>query len=246
MIDLDAAVDGILQSSAASGKPLGVVVAGHNGSGKSTLWRRHLSPKIQIPLINADRMMLSVLPEPDSQGRLVSWASSLRDTNESWMRVAQKGVEAFVVQAMINKVAFAMETVFSHWIERADGTFSSKVDLIEQMQSAGYFVLLAFVGLTNSALSIARVQTRVAEGGHDVPLAKLYPRFERTQRAIRAALPIADASLLVDNSFDARRAFSVCRVQLRDEETFDLRRAAPSAPSAILEWLDLVSPIGRG
>src|SRR5277367_4893199 len=109
------------------------------------------------------------------------------------------------------------------------------------MQSAGYFVLLAFVGLTNSALSVARVQTRVSEGGHDVPLAKLYSRFERAQRAIRAALPIADASLLVDNSFDARRAFSVCRVQLRDEETFDLRRADSSAPSAILEWLDQVS-----
>ncbi len=242
MIDLVAAVDRVLQTQAVSGKPLGVVVAGHNGSGKSTMWRKHLSPKIQIPLVNADRMMLSILPEPDARGRLESWAAALRDKNESWMRVAQRGVEAFVAQAMQNKVPFAMETVFSYWIERPDGTVASKIELIEQMQAAGYFVLLAFVGLANSALSIVRVQTRVAMGGHDVPLDKLLARFGRTQLAIRAACRVADATVLVDNSLDEKSAFSVCRIQLRDDEVFDLRRTGPPVP-AIRAWLNIVSPM---
>ncbi|MDT0510170.1 hypothetical protein [Novosphingobium sp. MMS21-SN21R] len=55
------------------------------------------------------------------------------------------------------KVPFAMETVFSYWEEQPDGTVLSKIDLIEDMQRAGYFVLLFFVGLTNSELSILRV-----------------------------------------------------------------------------------------
>jgi predicted ABC-type ATPase len=42
-------------------KPLTIVLAGHNGSGKSTMWRRALSNQLQSPLINADRMMLSIL-----------------------------------------------------------------------------------------------------------------------------------------------------------------------------------------
>jgi predicted ABC-type ATPase len=244
MIDLAAAVDRVLQVQAASGKPLGVILAGHNGSGKSTMWRKHLSPRIRIPLVNADRMMLSVLPEPGRRGRLAPWATELRDTDESWMRIAQKGVEAFVAQAMLNQVPFAMETVFSYWNERPDGTIASKIELIEQMQVAGYFVLLVFVGLTNSALSIARVQTRVAMGGHDVARDKLLARFGRTQRAIGAASRIADATVLVDNSLDEKRAFSVCRIQLRDEQVFDLRRTDAPPPPSILAWLDIICPLG--
>jgi predicted ABC-type ATPase len=239
---LEAAVDRVLQVQVDSRKPLGIVLAGHNGSGKSTLWREHLSPKLQIPLVNADRMMLSILPEPSKRGQLVGWARALRDSDESWMRVAQKGVEAFVAQAMLNKVPFGMETVFSHWIERPDGTLESKIVLIEQMQFAGYFVVLLFVGLASSDLSIFRVQSRVATGGHDVPIEKLKARFGRTQRAIRAASAIADATLLVDNSAEKSRAFSVCHIRLRDEEIFDTRKTA-TPPPGIQAWFDIVSPI---
>jgi predicted ABC-type ATPase len=242
MTTLGDAVDRILKAQALSVKPLGVVLAGHNGSGKSTMWRKHLSSKFRIPLVNADRMMLAVLPESNN-GRLVRWARELRDNDQSWMRVAQKGVEAFVAQAMANKVPFAMETVFSHWRERPDGVIESKIRLIEQMQDAGYFVLLCFVGLTNASLSVARVQTRVASGGHEVPLQKLLERFPRTQRAIRSASPIADATILFDNSLDQLRAFSVCRIQLRDEPVFDLRGIDPPPPPAIREWLDIVAPL---
>ena len=49
------------------------------------------------------------------------------------MRVAQKGVEAFVAQAMAQKVPFAMETVFSYWQELPGGRIASKIDLIRQM-----------------------------------------------------------------------------------------------------------------
>ena len=198
MKTLVGAMSEVLEAQRLSAKPLGIVVSGHNGSGKSTMWRRHLSAKLQIPLINADRMMLAVLPEPDSRGRLVQWAAKLRDADPSWMRVAQKGVEAFVAHAIANKAPFAMETVFSYWRERPDGTIDSKIQLIEQMQKEGYFVLLCFVGLANASLSVARVRTRVARGGHDVPLQKLLDRFPRTRRAIRDAAVVADATILLD------------------------------------------------
>jgi predicted ABC-type ATPase len=244
MRTISGAVSRVLKAQTSSGKPLGVILAGHNGSGKSTMWRKHLQSKLRIPLVNADRMMMAVLPEPGRNGRLPNWAQTLRDTDESWMRVAQKGVEAFVAQAMTNAVPFAMETVFSHWRERPDGTAESKIALIEQMQGAGYFVLLCFVGLTSAALSIARVETRVLDGGHDVPIEKLVERFPRTQRAIRHAASIADATILSDNSLDEETAFAVCRIQLRNEEVFDLRRREAAPDAAIRAWLDVVSPLG--
>jgi hypothetical protein len=89
------------------------------------MWRQLL----EMPLINADRMMLSILPEPGEDRHLVPWAARLRDRDIGWMRVAQQGVQAFAGHAMAERVPIAMETVFSYWEEQADGRIASKIDL---------------------------------------------------------------------------------------------------------------------
>ncbi len=252
MTTLVEAVAAIVLAKDKAGKPLAVVVAGHNGSGKSTMWTKTLSPMLRMPLVNADRMMLSILPEPEprpegsrcegAKDRLPEWASVLRDTDEGWMSVAQKGVEAFVVQAMAHRVPFAMETVFSHWRPLGNGRFESKIDRMRDMQRSGYFVLLVFVGLANVQTSIARVQMRIGQGGHAVPQNKLIERFPRTQAAIAAAIPVADAAILTDNSRGPDQAFTVCRVQLGKQGLYDVRDNLPVVPPEIAAWLHKVSP----
>jgi len=205
------------------------------------MWLRSLAPTLRIPLINADRMFLSILPEASEGGHLARWAAELRDTDQQWMRVAQLGVQAFVGHAMDAKIPFAMETVFSHWRETPDGRIESKIDLIRDMQAAGYFVLLLFVGLSNAELSILRVRTRVFSGGHDVEEAALRSRFPRTQKAISAAIPVADAAILADNSRAEDQAFTVCGVRLGTRSLYDIRDAE-SVPPAISAWIDQVIP----
>jgi predicted ABC-type ATPase len=241
LIALSAAVDLILTAQRETEKPLAIILAGHNGSGKSTMWRKVLADRLQLPLINADRMMLSILPEANSDGAIPDWAKALRDTHQGWMTVGQQGVLAFICYAMAQKVPFAMETVFSDWRVDDDGTVHSKIELIRDMQAAGYFVLLLFVGLANADLSILRVQTRVAEHGHDVELDKLVRRFPRTQRAIREAIAVADAAILTDNSRTPREAFTVSRVQIGADAAYDLRDEH-AAPAMIVEWLNIISP----
>jgi len=244
MTSIADAVQKALTEQSSSQKPLAVILAGHNGAGKSTMWVDHLSADLQIPLVNADRIMMSILPEVRRDEKLPPWAQTLRDTDEGWMAVAQKGVEAFVAQAMGQGVPFAMETVFSHWRELENGKIESKVDLIRQMQRTGYFVLLFFVGLSNVDLSIARVITRVAKGGHDVGHDRLTSRFPRTRKAIRLASTIADATIFMDNSRELKDAFTVCRIQLREKEIFDIRVASDKCPDAVItEWLDVVWPL---
>lgn len=238
---LEDALAAVQLAQEGSGKPLAVVLAGHNGSGKSTLWYKRLAPKLEIPLVNADRMMLSILPEPDERRRLADWARKLRDENTSWMRVAQKGVEAFVAQAMGQRVPFAVETVFSHLREKNGKIVESKIDLIREMQAAGYFVLLVFVGLTSVDLSIGRVLSRTAQGGHRVPIDKLRERFPRTQRVMALARDVADASMLVDNSRSEKKAFTPCRVQIESRAEYDVRSTG-HVPAPIAGWLDIVSP----
>lgn len=222
-------------------KPLAIIVAGHNGSGKSTMWYDYLVDEIQMPLINADRMMMSVLPPPGQDGHLRPWATVLRDNDVGWMAICQKGVEGFTAQAKNSKIPFAVETVFSHWQRREDGTYASKIRLIQDLQADGYFVLLIFVGLARPTLSLARVATRAARGGHDVMHEKLLSRFQRTQQAIRHAVPIADAAILLDNSRDPSRAFTMCYVGMGDDVLYDIR-TGDDAPDDITSWLNIVAP----
>lgn len=226
-------------------KPIAYVVAGHNGSGKSTLWRERLAPGLRVPLINADRLTLSILPEPGANGRLVAWARELRDENENWQRVSQEAVQAFTSIVMGQKMAFAFETVFSDWRPQPDGTIASKIDLIRNLQKAGYAVVLLFVGLASAELSIARVQTRVANGGHSVRLDRLRSRFPRTQLAIRHAVDVADVTLMFDNSGPLAAAFTLARFCTPDSVTYDVRDDPASQSVAALAsgWLSIVAPL---
>jgi hypothetical protein len=105
---LSEAVGQVLESQRQTQRPLAIVLAGHNGSGKSTMWRLSLADTLRMPLINADRMMLAILPEPGDDGRLTGWATILRDNDRGWMGVAQQGVNAFVGHAMGAKVPFGI------------------------------------------------------------------------------------------------------------------------------------------
>jgi len=97
------------------GRPAAFVLAGHNGSGKSTLWHQRLVSTLEMPLINADRLTASILPDADERHRLPTWAQRLRDEDARWQELSQQGVRAFKQLVMQRRIPFAFETVFSHW-----------------------------------------------------------------------------------------------------------------------------------
>lgn len=226
-------------------RPVALVLAGHNGSGKSTLWYQRLADHLQIPLVNADRLTMSILPEPSGNPpRVPAWAQRLRDESTIWHSLSQSGVRLFRELIMEQRQAFAFETVFSHWKELPSGKVESKIDDIKAMQIRGYMVVLVFVGLTALQLSILRVQNRKRTGGHDVPTDKLTDRFPRTQKAIGAASKVADLTLMVDNSLDETRAFQLVRAQRKRSVLFDARdpgyQVANDIRAAATPWLDKV------
>jgi predicted ABC-type ATPase len=227
-------------------KPVAFVLAGHNGSGKSTLWNEKLSPELKIPLVNADRLTLSFLPERVSGDALPKWAQDLRDGDERWQRISQQAVRTFTSLIMEQRLPFAFETVFSHWERRSDGShFSSKIDEIRNLRNAGYFVVLLFVGLASAQLSILRVETRVRSGGHTVSTRRLKERYPRTQAAIAAAAPLADLTIMFDNSRDANHAFSLVRAQRGRRILFDCRMkrfyVRPELRRVAMTWLPKVA-----
>lgn len=236
-----------LLKSIAGDKPLAIVLAGHNGSGKSTLWYDKLADVLQIPLINADRLTLSILPAPaGSPPVLRPWAVDLRDNDERWQKLSQEGVQLFMGLIMEQRMPFAFETVFSYLQRHEDGTYSSKEEIIRALQAAGYAVVLLFVGLASAELSILRVATRRLQGGHDVPEDKLRQRFPRTQEAIRLAAPLADMVLMFDNSRSIEKAFTLVRVQAKTSVIYDCRKREFGEDDELIQvastWLSMTAP----
>ncbi|MCU1295910.1 MAG: Zeta toxin family protein [Acidobacteriaceae bacterium] len=239
---------GLLTAAVEGDKPVAIVLAGHNGSGKSTLWYDKLADNLKIPLVNADRLTMSILPPPLDQAQtLRPWAASLRDKDERWQKLSQEGVQLFMGLIMDQHMPFAFETVFSYLKKQTDGSYKSKADTIIALQKAGYFVILLFVGLASPELSILRVNTRRLQGGHDVPEAKLKQRFPRTQEAVRLAAPVSDMTIMFDNSRTIDKAFSLVRAQTKTKVTYDCRDSKFTQEQELIDvadaWLSKVAPL---
>jgi predicted ABC-type ATPase len=67
----------------------------------------------------------------------------------------------------------------------------------------GIEVRVWYVGLATPELHLARVQTRVARGGHDIPESKIRERFERSRVNLIRLLPHLTELRVFDNSVDA-------------------------------------------
>jgi predicted ABC-type ATPase len=152
------------------------LIAGINGAGKTSLYQDFLAPRTPgAEFVNADD--LEAQRWPDEVGKHSYRAGELAARRRDELIAAGR--------------TFVTETVFSH---------PSKLALVERAQAAGFEVVLYHVHVASPELAIARVQTRVAAGGHDVPSETVIARFPRTLDLIRQAVLRADRAYVFDNS----------------------------------------------
>ena len=103
-------------------------------------------------------------------------------------------------QLLKNCDKFSFETVMSH---------PSKLEFMSKAEKEGFKVYLYFVSLLNPDLNVARVKSRVNEGGHDVPEDKIRERYTRTMKKLLPAIRIADEAYIFDNSGDTQNLFAI-------------------------------------
>ena len=154
-------------------------MAGVNGAGKSTAGERELT---QAGLVWFN---------PDTFTRKLMEASgaSLEDANAmAW----QQGVRQLDT-ALTNGTDYAFETTLG------GNTIARKL----REANKTHDVLMWFTGLDSPEHHIARVQQRVARGGHDIPAAKIRDRFESSRKNLIVLLPHLTQLQVYDNSTDA-------------------------------------------
>ncbi|AHG63862.1 zeta toxin family protein [Advenella mimigardefordensis] len=150
------------------------VVAGPNGAGKTTLTRLHLTG--HLPVVNPD----DIAEQLDIHNR---------NTALVQMRAGRLALLARD-KLLAGGRSFAIETTLSG---------NSELDLMYRARRAGYQVILAFVGVDDVGLLIARVKSRVADGGHAVPLEAIQRRYRRSMDNLGFALQIADRAWVFEN-----------------------------------------------
>ncbi len=108
--------------------------------------------------------------------------------------VAWQQGKRLLERAIAERKDFALETTLG-------GTTITA--LLGSALSSGIAVRVWYAGLTSPELHIARVRSRVARGGHDIPDATIRVRYDRSRINLLRLLPNLTELRLYDNSFEA-------------------------------------------
>ena len=130
------------------------IVAGPNGSGKTTFATEFLPEYARCKhFVNADLIAKGL--SPFSPGAAAITAGKL--VLEQIHQFANKGVD------------FAFETTLSGKLY---------VNLFKSFKKKGYKIHLFFLWIPKAELAISRIKSRVAQGGHDIPVQDVLRRFD--------------------------------------------------------------------
>ncbi|HYM61263.1 MAG TPA: ZTL protein [Thermoanaerobaculia bacterium] len=163
--------------SAAPGAPVIFVLAGVNGAGKSSLGGA-LIRSAGLDYFNPDEAARRIR---DAIGCSADEASS-RAWEEGKLRL-----EA------------AIRGRFSHAFESTLGGRTIPALLVGAART-GFEILVWFTGLSSPEQHIARVRSRVAAGGHDIPEEMIRQRWDRSRRNVIALMPYLTELKVFDNS----------------------------------------------
>jgi predicted ABC-type ATPase len=140
-----------------------------------------LFPRADIGPLTVEQNTI-VPAQPIQSGYLASILSDY--LRRSWL--AQRG-------------SFTFETVMSN---------RDKIDLLAEARRLGYRTYLYYVCTEAPLINQRRIANRVRDGGHDVPVEKILPRYERSLALLPEAIRLCNRAYLFDNSGQSNRMFA--------------------------------------
>lgn len=155
------------------------VIAGCNGAGKTTASYTILPEILDCDeFVNADEIAKGLSP----------------------FRPEKAGIQAG--RLMLQRIKSLIENGQDFAFETTLATRSYK-NLVADAQADGYFVTLIFFYLNSQDLAVKRVETRVKEGGHDIPEKVIRRRYENgLNNFFNLFRSLVDDWMLIENSGD--------------------------------------------
>ncbi len=154
------------------------VLAGVNGAGKSSVGG-HLLERAGLSWFNPDTFARELLARTgceQPQANAAAWQEGMRRLDE----------------AVAGKANYAFETTLG------GNTVPARI----KAASGTHDVLMWFCGLSSPAMHVARVEARVAAGGHDIPETRIRERYPAALANLIALMPCLAHLQVYDNSVD--------------------------------------------
>jgi len=171
--------------AAAAAIPQIFVLAGCNGAGKSSIGGQAFQAA-GIPCFDPDLAAREAIATASASGRFMTQGEA-----NAW--AWNEGV-ARLRRAIARRANYVLETTLGG---------DTIVGLLMEAAAAGIGVNVWFVGLDSVELHVARVQQRVARGGHDIPRIDIERRFVRGRLNLIRLLPRLRQLVVYDNSAQA-------------------------------------------
>ncbi len=153
------------------------IIAGPNGAGKTTLSYTILPEIFDCKeFVNADEIAKGISPFSPEKASLLAG------------------------RLMLDRIKFLLDKGETFAFETTLST-RSYTNLVHSAQARGYEVILLFLVLESVDLAMHRVDSRVSEGGHNIPKDVIQRRFHAgLKNLFELYLSIVDRWILVDNS----------------------------------------------
>lgn len=161
-------------------RPVLCVVAGPNGSGKTSTTEKLLSNEwtADSVYINPDNIAQETYGDWNSQEAILNAAKEATRLRYEYL---QKGVN------------FVFETVFSS---------QEKLDFLKKAHNEGFFIRFFYVCTESPEINVLRVAQRYLNGGHEVPMSKIFSRYYKSLTLASQAIQFVDRAYVYDNSRD--------------------------------------------
>lgn len=192
-----------------------VVLAGVNGAGKSSIAGAFTSHE-RGSFFNPDAVAREIRSlHPDISAELAN--------GQAW-RIGRALLEQAIAEGR------------DYWFETTLGG-RTIAELLERAARSGQRVNIWFCGLASPEMHLARVARRVAQGGHDIPPAKIRERWRTSRENLIRLLPFIHHLRVYDNSAEADPAGGYAPRPVLWLEMKEGRITAPADLTGAPEWV---------
>ena len=201
-----------------SDKPVIHVLSGVNGAGKSSIGESEFRNE-GLSVFNPDTIAQQIRDlHPDI---------SLTVANAHAWQIGKSLLE----QAIAGGQDYRFETTLGG---------RTIAQLLEKAARSGHRLQVWFCGLASADLHISRVRSRVAHGGHDIPVEKIRERWTRSRENLIRLFPLIDHLRVYDNS---QEADPVAGQQPQPVLLLEMQGGKISAPADLSNAPDWAQPI---
>lgn len=182
-------------------EPYIIIVSGPNGVGKTTFYNQIISQNpflSDATFLNYDNEIAAVksMPEIAVQYADIAQSSPLSHQNMCHLRYLQSTVSKLASHNMRSK----MTNAFSNSDNIIFETTTSGRHIKNMAKKYNYKIYGFHICVQCPELSVARVQHRVRNGGHDIPTETIYRRYAENINMLPQILASESSAIVIDNS----------------------------------------------